>query len=96
MKTRPHRMAYSARSSMSEGVKYPRKLPAKAVTDIFFAASLNRMKKPELQSPWARWAFVGLSAMWAMGGWMILLAGEFTKTYRYSRHSVWVDGPAAM
>ena len=34
--------------------------------------------------------------MWAIGGWMILLAGEFTKTYRYSPHSVRVDGPAAI
>ena len=34
--------------------------------------------------------------MWSFGGWLVVLDGGFTKTYRHSTHSVRVDGPAGV
>jgi hypothetical protein len=49
-----------------------------------------------VSSPWARFAFMALSAFWTAAGWSILLEGGFYKSYKYSKETTYVDGPSAV
>ena len=44
------------------------------------------------RSLWVKAVFVALALMWGATGWVILLQGGFTKGYKHSRHTLFVDG----
>jgi hypothetical protein len=51
-----------------------------------------RMQPSNIRSPWARFAFLALSAFWAAAAWFVLLQGGFHKTSKYSRDTSFVGG----
>ncbi len=50
------------------------------------------MHKDFVKSVWAKAVFLALALMWGVMGWVILLLGGFTKGFKYSRQTVYVDG----
>lgn len=55
------------------------------------------MKSSEITSPWARFAFIALSFIWAASGWGVLLHGGFhVQTAKYTSNTTFVDGLGAV
>jgi hypothetical protein len=57
---------------------------------------LVTMNASNIRSPWARFAFFGLSVFWAAAGWFVLLQGGFHKTYKYTGDTTFVTGASAV
>ena len=52
------------------------------------------MAAQRIRSPWARFAFCGLAVMGSVAGWLVLIGGGFTKSFRHSKETIHVDGAA--
>lgn len=49
-----------------------------------------------IKSLWGKAALSLCAIMWAATGWWIVITGGFTKSFRHSPHTIYVDGPPAL